>query len=342
MNAVEEAPSLTPPVGQIVFLSHRESIGVPGAPQSQLYVVGSDGSGERQLTDKPFTDMVTDYSVSADGRTVAFERWTTTEGGALTENLALATLDGTLSAVTHNTGTHGGADWLTDPQWDPDGQSLVVTQHWGIRRISRDGSVREAIRAESTYDWKPRVSPDGSRIAFWSGEQPREWQLHVMRADGSEVRDLCPDLQCGEGAWTPDGSSVVFSTSLQDPSITNGIWIRRADGTGLRRLVESAAGQYSPIFPVVSPDGTQVAFVATGFKGDLDILVVDIDGREVRTVVSESGDDREPSFSPDGSWIAYSSHRDGKDNIFVRGLDSGLEFQLTSSDGNRSPTWVGM
>jgi Tol biopolymer transport system component len=126
--------------------------------------------------------------------------------------------------------------------------------------------------------------------------------------------------------WLPDGRGVVYATPT-------GIWQARADGTGRRRVIADGAALlgnldvspngvelvYEREFeiwtaaldgtsrrmvvdgeePAWAPDGTRIAYV----RGEGDIVVADIDGRNAKRIASSA---TSPSWSPDGRRIAFS------------------------------------
>ena len=80
--------------------------------------------------------------------------------------------------------------------------------------------------------------------------------------------------------------------------------------------------------PGVSPDGTEVAFVAGG-----DIWSVPVTGGDARLLVSHEATERRPLFSPDGRSLAFMSTRTGGGDVYVLGLETGTLRRLTSDDG---------
>ncbi len=97
----------------------------------------------------------------------------------------------------------------------------------------------------------------------------------------------------------------------------------------------------SELYPAVSPDGTQIAFMSDQ-DGDYDIYVMDSNGRSTHRVTNNSVTDRLPSWNPDGSWIAFSSDTrgDGSYDLYqVHPDGSGLKLLLSNGDRNHNPRW---
>ncbi|MFO8064487.1 MAG: TolB family protein [Spirochaetota bacterium] len=74
--------------------------------------------------------------------------------------------------------------------------------------------------------------------------------------------------------------------------------------------------QRAKVDPVYSPDGSQIAFVAT-HDGDPELYVADADGSNVRKLTDNESVDASPSWAPDGSHIIFVSDRDGEFEIYT-------------------------
>jgi len=91
-------------------------------------------------------------------------------------------------------------------------------------------------------------TPDGRRIVFVS-ETLRHTSLFTMRPDGSDARDLFPDLRIGENVaidWSPDSRWVVAAGLHDQAAIeggTAGVLLIRADGS---QMFKVAAGGSEP------------------------------------------------------------------------------------------------
>src|SRR6478672_12248032 len=82
-------------------------------------------------------------------------------------------------------------------------------------------------------------------IAFTSTRDGNA-EVYVMRADGSNVRDLTQNLaQDGEPSWSPDGKRIAF-VSGRDGNIQ--VFVMNADGSGQKRLTHSNQSDMAPVW----------------------------------------------------------------------------------------------
>lgn len=79
-----------------------------------------------------------------------------------------------------------------------------------------------------------------------------------------------------------------------------------------------------------SPDGQRLGFVQGTRKGLADIQVLDLRSGRVALLTPGGHTSRSPSWSPDGSAIAYLSDRDGAPQVFLMASDGSHVRQLTS------------
>ena len=69
---------------------------------------------------------------------------------------------------------------------------------------------------------------------------------------------------------------------------------------------------------------------------------MDTDGGNQQKLTNQRGDDRSPSWSPDGERIVFTSDRDGNAEIYVMDADGGNPQNLTNNrHDDVSPAWLG-
>jgi Tol biopolymer transport system component len=85
-------------------------------------------------------------------------------------------------------------------------------------------------------------------------------------------------------SWAPDGSKVAFDAHRDGgwESDDGGweVWLRNADGTGLRKLTDNSVNDWAPAW---SPDGSRIAY-CSGMNDRYEIWVMDADGSNARRV----------------------------------------------------------
>jgi len=82
-------------------------------------------------------------------------------------------------------------------------------------------------------------------------------------------------------------------------------------------------------YPAISPDGKQIAFSYMG-----DIWLVSSEGGKAVRLTDHVAYDREPLWSPDGTWLAFTSNRKGNNDVYLMKADGGVPQQLTFHSGN--------
>jgi len=212
-------------------------------------------------------------------------------------------------------------------------------------------------------------SDDGEWITytqgFFFGQGTDEADVWVMRADGSERRNLSEGTAANEGvaAFSPDAQKLVFR-SARDGQFD--LFLSARDGTQRMALTSDASREN---FPVFSPSGDAIAFSSNrdgtrdrfgNLTFDNYLLAVGPDGTPgtMQRISDHPGQDSHPWFSPDGEWIVYTSERGGISDeepmvqevvfgpqmygeLFARRLRDGFEVRLTHNkweEGN--PFWL--
>ena len=203
------------------------------------------------------------------------------------------------------------------------------------------------LTQNNANDWLPDWSADGTKITFTS-YRTGSYDLWVMRADGSaQTSWVATGAWDDYPRWAPDGERISLSTTAETEGVANSeIFVRRLNGSLQQVTYSVAEDQWADW----SPDG-RIIFTE-GYKdgSDWDIYIIDADGSNRTTWLDATNCDVQPTWSPDGNWIAFlritkdtngSGSMDFEDagDIWVgRATGGGLQ-QLTSGAWALTPTW---
>jgi Tol biopolymer transport system component len=185
------------------------------------------------------------------------------------------------------------------PTWSPDGTRIAFL-------TGRDGTALAVVPVDSRREtrildvlgvgWYPdptavAVSPDWQWVAVTRAASDG-LRLGTVRMDGAAAHDLGQVQYGAAPEWSPDSRRVAFR--MADGTLA----AVGVEGGGLVRLAPGGASL------AWSPDGARIAF-AGGAPGDLDIHVVDADGRNDVVLAGGPGAQLEPRWSADGTRIAF-------------------------------------
>lgn len=217
---------------------------------------------------------------------------------------------GILSSIILSIATPTSADIVFTS--DRDGSSNIYV-------MKDDGSNVRQLTDSPLYDSLPTWSPDGSQIAFMrdlhstGAGKGQQYDLFIMDADGSNLRNVTQHpAGDGNGAWSPDGRSLVFSsdrngyTDIYTLEIASGVMTQLTDNSKEEGLSDA---------PSWSPDGQQIVYEHVVPGQGRHVYIMDADGRNARRLLKGPQphiiNERDlvsrgfPRWSPDGEQILY-------------------------------------
>ena len=252
---------------------------------------------------------VADPQISPDGKRIAFSvtESNLAEGKSKTE-IYLMDADGSdMRKLTDNP----AADY--HPRWSPDGKSILFLS------TRRDGSQAWILPLEGgdpvqMTQFSPGVSDaewtsDGKRIVFTSDVFPE------CGADGDCNKKIDESISSGPiQAHMADHLLYRHWTSWKDGKRSH-VFVYEIDS---KKYTDLSPGDYdAPVFSLggggvaVSPDGKEACFASNHDENEAestnaDLFVVSTSGGEPKDITAENKSyDGDPSYSPDGKYIAY-------------------------------------
>jgi len=218
----------------------------------------------------------------------------------------------------------------SDPAWSPDGNWVYYIDTRLTHGYWYDPDDGDIEPYDLTYPVLCRIHPDGT------GEE--DVKSSLIRRDGRETF-----FWMRQPSISPDGSTVtMISDGPTDPGVSDAVLSFLSIGTGAFENTPDLE-ENRPLGhgnPAYSPDGKTVAYVEegrNGSQGDPTIWLYSVATRTARPLARGY---RDPSWSPDGRFLAVTRGGPSRPDIAVLDASSGaLIGQVTSDSESWSPVW---
>ncbi len=192
--------------------------------------------------------------------------------------------------------------------------------YFGTRKLSSDaGHYR-----------KVAVSPDGSQMVA-SISYGGQSDLYLLGKDGKVIRNLTnSDADEVAPTFSPDGSKIAFvSSAAGGPQI----YMMSVSGGGMTRLTHAGSYNYAPDW------GKNGLIVFAGMEeGVSDIFTVTESGTMAR-LTQDQGINKDPSWSPDGRYIAFISSRREGTGLYLMSADGRYQYMVAKGGGYGNTAW---
>lgn len=354
-------PSWAPDGGSVAFSSCATNLVTPGVNGCFVYTRRLDTGAVTRI---PNTSLGTDLFMwggetrwSPDGARIAFTTLTAlipaVDKDTNKDVYAVTLSDGSVARISQSqagAGLSGGPypALAEEPRWSPDGtrilfQTRATSLAAGDTDEAKDiyiktlttGAVTRISRGQDSA--AGRWSPDGTQIAFTSGDSTSD--VFTAPFGGGVAAAITSDHASEAATWAPGGDQVAFASGSAlvygDTNDSGDVFTRHLSSGTTTRISTGPNGQqtlWSSGNPVWSPDGSKVAFTASGADYGQVLLVKNLVNGAVTQVMkpqfytvcneyeeNESGDMEcidtqmvaheasDPVWSPDSSRLAFTA-----------------------------------
>jgi TolB protein len=234
-------------------------------PETGIYVIRPDGTGERRVFDPLGDDAPLDPAWSPGGGQIAYVP------GAPHKGVWVMRANGAKPRRV----TSGKGDSLF-PSWSPDGTRIVFSDLGSSRSgfhdlyvVRTDGSGLRRLTRSRSDEINVAWAPNGGDIVYGRGRD-----LWRTKPDGRTQQRIARGASAP--SWSPGGTAIAFVRD-GDP------WVMARDGTRAKRVADMGAQQAAVAW---SPDGRWLV-TAPLDRGEL--MLVRTDGSQIRPLTSKRG-----------------------------------------------------
>ncbi|MBK7596104.1 MAG: PD40 domain-containing protein [Gemmatimonadetes bacterium] len=301
--------AVNPPLWFVEGMAEYFSIGELD-PNTAMWIRDATAEGKLPTIQQLETDpRIFPYRFGQSIITYIGERWGDEAVGAILLGSRSGSLEGSFRRVI-------GLDFkqLGD-QWREAMQRRYLPE-LATRNKAKDVSqalLTEKI-SEGTLHLAPALSPDGSRVAYFSEKD--FYFVDLWLADGTSGKPIRRLLKStwssnyetfrfinSAASWSPDGKLLAFAAKRGPKDDI--VLVDVARNKEVRRITVDLSGVTTPSW---SPDGKRLVF--TGYDGGLsDLFTVNADGTNLTRLTNDKYADLHPTWSPDGRTIAFTTDR---------------------------------
>ena len=342
------------------------SIGDAVCPPWVFYHSDRDGDWDVYRLDVGASNNVSQGPGSADiqptySQDAEWVTFTSNRAGESNWEIWLARADGTeQQRLTYNTATD------INPVWGPDGLVIFESNRdgdWELYLADVMGSA-EPLRLthNPASDINAFWSRDGDFIVFQT-DRDGDWEIFMLEFGpaGSDFVELVGQAEEVRGNQiVVNGYRIVPAGAFNPRDVNPGDWVivtgrLLTDGTvqaeslektepgevytDIRqrprrgnRLIRLTRNDTEDQVPVLSEDGTQMAWLRQNAYGTYDLWLMDLTTGEIRQLTDTGTNIGGHVFAPDGTFLAYHTNLDGDYDVFALEIASGLIKALTVND----------
>ena len=224
------SPAWSPDSRQIAYVSFEDDV-------SSIFVQTLRSGNRLKVSSRPGINGAPAFS--PDGRKLVL-----TLGGA-DGNLDIHILDIASRELTRLT-THRAID--TEGSWSPDGRYIYFTSDRSggpqVYRVPTAGGTPERVTFEGSYNARPRLSPDGKKLALVHLDSGN-YRIAVMDMDSRQLLVLSAGRQDESPSFAPNSDTLIYATRETRNGVLETV---SADGLVRQRLASGAGDVREPVW----------------------------------------------------------------------------------------------
>ena len=211
-------------------------------------------------------------------------------------------------------------------------KSTAEDAGWALMSVNRNGQ-RTRITALDRPSDSPRLSPDGTRVAFRTPAPNCDVWVHDLQR-GTTMRITKEGDNHGI-VWRPDGERILVARVA---SRGTEILSLAADGTGDAESVATFSFESGAVPTSLAGNVLLVQDRFTQSSG-MDIASIPVMGGKPVPVVNSAFDEAGAVLSPDAKLIAYVSNESGRNEVYLRSFAGQGQRVQVSTAGGTEPAW---
>ncbi|MCD4657843.1 MAG: T9SS type A sorting domain-containing protein [Planctomycetes bacterium] len=350
----ENYPTWSPDGNRIAFISDSDNDSI-----SELWVINADGTNLSQLYIGVKYDT-TPYNLDWNSDYVLFIKWNFTAGdppvyvgdGELwkihseTSVASQITFTST-NGIDHHIGGQNNRGTVEFGCFSPDGTKVAFAAHhgngWFDPFVCNSDGTDQYVTLFDNSTGAPHCddvawSSDGTVVLY--ANAGNWYETHTIYSvdpitgtgDVALASSLPYNLEYG---WSPDGAKIAF---LSGTSSDRNISIMNPDGSGQVALVNNSDDQFfsrsidgTAAFQedMWHPDESKLVYTSN-VNDNCDIYSINVDGTDLTQLTNNVAHDYNPTYSPDGTKVAFISERTGNKDIHILTIEPTLPVEMSS------------
>ncbi len=232
------------------------------------------------------------------------------------------------------------AETLLSPRWNDEYRLLAYTlrdgRRWSLKTLDFNTMTQKTVLESQTLTIAGDFIDRKNLLVTYTDADNQD--IYILDTETSRLKKIIGGFGIEiDPVISPDKTKFLF---VSDRSGSPQIYIAELSGYNIKRLTFQGNYNTSPRW---SPAGDAFVYVGS-VNGRNQIFLQKFDPAKAEIAgepeqLTSRGDNEEPSFSPDGRYITFSSNRDGLWRIYIMRIDGSGQKVLTEGYGF-SPVWI--